>query len=114
MPLPDTTGPARELPEPRLLPVPPPKHGRHRAPRRIPRGLFALCLLSIAGLALLPWLQVGDGKTVPPFALFLGRFHPVILHVPIGLIFLALILEHAHLRGLRQWIPQCRPRPRPF
>ncbi len=80
-----------------------------RAPRRIPRGLFVLCLMSIVGLALLPLLQVGDGKTVPPFALFLGRFHPVILHVPIGLILLALILEHAHIRGLRQWIPQVPP-----
>jgi uncharacterized membrane protein len=80
-----------------------------RPARRIPRGLFAVCLLSIVGLSLLPWLQVGDGKTVPSFALFLGRFHPVILHVPIGLILLALILEHAHIRGLRQWIPQVPP-----
>ena len=86
-----------------------PLEGGGRPPRRIPRGLFALCLLSLAGLSLLPLLQVGDGKTVPPFALFLGRFHPVILHVPIGLILLALILEHAHLRGLRQWIPQVPP-----
>ena len=80
-----------------------------RPARRIPRGLLALCLLSIAGLALLPFLQVGDGKTIPPFALFLGRFHPVILHVPIGLILLALLLEHAHIRGLRQWIPKVPP-----
>ena len=42
-------------------------------------------------------------------ALFLGRFHPVILHVPIGLILLALVLEHAHVRGLRQWIPKVPP-----
>ena len=80
-----------------------------RPPRRIPRGLFILCLLSIGGLALLPLLQVGDGKNVPPLALFLGRFHPVILHVPIGLILLALILEHAHVRSLRQWIPKVPP-----
>ena len=77
--------------------------------RRIPRGLFTLCLLSVAGLALLPLLQVGDGKNVPNLALFLGRFHPVILHVPIGLILLALVLEHAHVRGLRQWIPKVPP-----
>ena len=80
-----------------------------RPARRIPRGLLALCLLSLGVLALLPFLQVGDGKTIPPFALFLGRFHPVILHVPIGLILLALILEHSHVRGLRQWIPKVPP-----
>ena len=109
MPPPDAIGSAQEASPfhpSALLPVP---VGGVRTPRRIPRGLFVLCLLSIAGLALLPLLQVGDGKTVPPFALFLGRFHPVILHVPIGLILLALILEHAHIRGLRQWIPKVPP-----
>ena len=68
-----------------------------------------MCLLNVAGLAMLPLLQVGDGKSVPPLALFLGRFHPVILHVPIGLILLALIVEHAHIPGLRQWIPKVPP-----
>ena len=80
-----------------------------RPSRRIPRGLLAICLLSIVGLALLPFLQVGDGKTIPPLALFLGRFHPVVLHVPIGLILLALVLEHAHVRWVRQWIPRVPP-----
>ena len=80
-----------------------------RPARRIPRGLFGLCLCSVAGLALLPLLQVGDGKTIPTLALFLGRFHPVILHVPIGLILLALVLQHAHIPGLRQWIPKVPP-----
>ena len=74
--------------------------------RRIPRGLLTLCLLSLILLALLPFLQVGDGRNIPSFALFLGRFHPVVLHVPIGLILLAIILEHSHIRGLRQWIPK--------
>ena len=110
MPLPDAVKPAQGTPvpirPPACLPV---RAAAVRPARRVPRGLFALCLLSIAGLALLPLLQVGDGKTVPPFALFLGRFHPVILHVPIGLILLALVLEHAHIRGLRQWIPQVPP-----
>ncbi len=71
--------------------------------------MLVICLLSIFVLALLPFLQVGDGKTIPPFALFLGRFHPVVLHVPIGLILLAIILEHAHIRGLRQWVPEVQP-----
>lgn len=94
-------------PTPRARPVVLP--AALRPPRRIPRGLFALCLCNVAGLALLPLLQVGDGKTIPPLALFLGRFHPVVLHVPIGLILLALILEHAHIPGLRQWIPKVPP-----
>ena len=108
MPLNNPLSPARETKDPSRRTLPP-STGAGRAARRIPRGLFVLCVLSIGGLALLPVLQVGDGKTVPPFALFLGRFHPVILHVPIGLIFLALILEHAHIRGLRQWIPKVPP-----
>ncbi len=97
MPLPETLRPVQGT------------HGHLRPPRRIPRGLFGLCFLSVAGLALLPLLQIGDGTNIPPFALFLGRFHPVILHVPIGLILLALVLEHAHVRALRQWIPKVPP-----
>ena len=103
MPSSDTIKSARLPRQPAARPV------EVRPARRIPRGLFALCLCNVAGLALLPLLQVGDGKTVPPLALFLGRFHPVILHVPIGLILLALILEHAHVPGLRQWIPKVPP-----
>ncbi len=77
--------------------------------RRIPRGLLALCLLSLGLLSLIPFLQVGDGTNIPPFALFLGRFHPVVLHVPIGLILLAILLQHSHIHGLRQWIPKVQP-----
>ena len=62
-------------------------------PRRIPRELFALCSFYLAGLALLSLLQAGNGKTIPRLELFLGRFHPVVLQVSIGLILLALILE---------------------
>ena len=39
----------------------------------------------------------------------MGRFHPVVLHVPIGMIFLAILLEHAHVPGLRRWIPKVPP-----
>ena len=60
-------------------------------------------------LGLLPFLQLGDGSNIPRLALFLGRFHPVVLHVPIGMILLAILLEHAHSGGLRRWIPKIPP-----
>ncbi len=78
-------------------------------PRRLPGGILLICLCSLGTLALLPFLQLGNGTDVPTFALFLGRFHPVILHVPIGLIILAVALEHAHWAGVRRWIPKAPP-----
>jgi uncharacterized membrane protein len=71
--------------------------------------VLGFVLLSLAILGLLPFLQLGDGTNIPRFALFLGRFHPVVLHVPIGMILLAILLEHAHFRGLRRWIPKVPP-----
>jgi len=72
----------------------------------IPLGVLGFALVNLAALGLLPFLQLGDGSNIPRLALFLGRFHPVVLHVPIGMILLAIILEHAHVRGLRRWIPK--------
>jgi hypothetical protein len=77
--------------------------------RPIPLVVLGLALLSLAILGSLPFLQLGDGTNIPRFALFLGRFHPVVLHVPIGMILLAILLEHAHFRGLRRWIPKVPP-----
>jgi hypothetical protein len=79
------------------------------ASRPVPLAVLWFALLSLAILALLPFLQLGDGSNIPRFALFLGRFHPVVLHVPIGMILLAILLEHAHIRGLRRWIPKVAP-----
>jgi hypothetical protein len=90
-------------------PIPAPAIGPGLAeppPRRpIPLAVLGLALLSLAVLGFLPFIQLGDGTNIPRFALFLGRFHPVVLHVPIGMILLAILLEHAHIRGLRRWIP---------
>ena len=56
-------------------------------------------------LFLLPWLQPGHGTDIPRFFTFLGRFHPLILHLPIGWILLAVLLETQRLPLLRDWLP---------
>ncbi len=63
-------------------------------------GISALCVLS-----LLPWLQPGHGTDIPRFFTFLGRFHPLILHLPIGWIMLAVLLEAQRLPLLRNLLP---------
>lgn len=57
------------------------------------QGLAAL-LLSVA-LLLLPWLIKLDGKAHADWQQFLGRFHPLAVHLPIGLLVLIPILEIA-------------------
>ena len=94
--------PAQAASRPRRLTAPSPH-------RPIPLAVLGFALLSLAVLGLLPFLQLGDGTNIPRLALFMGRFHPVVLHVPIGMILLAIILEHAHFRGLRRWIPKVPP-----
>jgi hypothetical protein len=56
-------------------------------------------------LALLPWLQPGHGTDIPRFFSFLGRFHPVVVHLPIGWILLAVMLEAQRLPLLRNLLP---------
>lgn len=56
-------------------------------------GLAAL-LLS-AGLLLLPWLVKLDGKPHADWQQLLGRFHPLVVHLPIGLLVLVPALEIA-------------------
>lgn len=63
-------------------------------------GTSALCVLF-----LLPWLQPGHGTDIPRFFTFLGRFHPLILHLPIGWILLAVLLEAQRLPLLRDLLP---------
>jgi uncharacterized membrane protein len=69
-------------------------------PRRSLTGpiLLTLCgLLVIASLASVPFLA-GDPPPdgLPDMAKFLGRFHPVFLHLPIGMLLLVLVLEIGH------------------
>jgi uncharacterized membrane protein len=60
-------------------------------------------LVSCIALAILPWLIPLDGKQHADWQQFLGRFHPLAVHLPIGLLVLVPLLEIAgafrpHLR----------------
>jgi len=58
-----------------------------RRPLWIAGGVAALLLLS------LPWLLSPDGQTHGNWQQFLGRFHPLAVHLPIGLLLLLPVLE---------------------
>ena len=72
---------------------------------------LAVGIPAIVILAALPFLQVGDGTSLPKLSLFLGRFHPTLLHLPIALLLLALLLELIRLPRLRRFVPSF---PAPF
>jgi hypothetical protein len=66
---------------------------------------LAVGIPAILILAALPFLRVGDGTSVPKLFLFLGRFHPTLLHLPVVLLLLALLLELVRLPRLRRVVP---------
>jgi len=70
-------------------------------PRRSLTGpvfLTIFGLLVIAALAALPfWAGPPPEDGLPDMAKFFGRFHPVILHLPIGMLLLVLVLETGRL-----------------
>ena len=66
---------------------------------------LAVGIPAILILAALPFLQVGDGTSIPKLSLFLGRFHPTLLHLPVALLLLALLLELIRLPRLRGSFP---------
>jgi uncharacterized membrane protein/mono/diheme cytochrome c family protein len=55
---------------------------------------MAALALSVV-LILLPWLIKLDGKPHADWQQFLGRFHPMVVHLPIGLLLLVPLLEIA-------------------
>lgn len=55
---------------------------------------LAALALSVV-LILLPWLVKLDGKPHADWQQFLGRFHPMIVHLPVGLLVLVPLLEIA-------------------
>ena len=64
--------------------------------RSKPARAFGLAtLLLSAGLLLLPWLVKLDGKPHADWQQLLGRFHPLVVHLPIGLLVLVPALEIA-------------------
>jgi hypothetical protein len=62
--------------------------------RRIALVWVASLLLSVA-LLLLPFVFPLDGKAHADWQQFLGRFHPFVVHLPVGLILLVPLLELA-------------------
>ncbi len=65
--------------------------------RRMASSVWIALLLASAMLLLLPLLVKFDGKTHADWQQFLGRFHPLVVHIPIGLILLVPLLEIAGL-----------------
>lgn len=57
------------------------------------------CVIGVVALASIWWVLPLDGAGSTNDIRFLGRFHPVLLHMPIGLIVLLALLE---LRGKRE------------
>jgi uncharacterized membrane protein/mono/diheme cytochrome c family protein len=62
------------------------------------RVLWAGALAFSIGLVLLPWGIKLDGQTHADWEQFLGRFHPLVVHLPIGLLVLVPLLELAGRR----------------
>lgn len=58
-------------------------------------------LILVAALAALAWRQPPTGETYGSLAQFLGRFHPILVHLPIGLLILVPVLEVAGAFGRR-------------
>jgi len=74
----------------------------HRAPFRVWLLLGSGAVLALAALA---WRRPPTGSDHAPLFQFLGRFHPLVIHLPIALILLVPVLElagaalpQAHLR----------------
>ncbi len=64
------------------------------AKQRRPWGITFISLLSILALVAMPFLAgEPDGEKMPDIVRFLGHFHPVVLHLPIGIFTLILIQE---------------------
>jgi uncharacterized membrane protein len=76
------------------------------SPRRSLTGpvfLTLFGLIVIAALAILPfWAGPPPEEGLPDLAKFVGRFHPVMLHLPIGMLVLVLVLETGRLFSKRK------------
>lgn len=74
--------------------------------RRKPWSLTLFSLLAIAGLVAMPFLAgEPDGDKMPDIVRFLGHFHPVLLHLPIGVFALILFQELCAIFGKRREEP---------
>ena len=66
------------------------------------RSAVWLGLILAAGLAALAWYRPPTGQTYGNLSQFLGRFHPLLVHLPIGLLVLVPVLEVAGAFGRRE------------
>ena len=69
--------------------------GRFWPNSKTTRMAWIASLVFSVGLALLPWLIKLDGKPHADWQQFLGRFHPLVVHLPIGFLLLVPVLEIA-------------------
>jgi uncharacterized membrane protein len=60
---------------------------------------LAIALFVIAVMTLVLWKAPPDGRERGDFAQFLGRFHPLVVHLPIGLVLLTVAVESAGFFG---------------
>ena len=60
-------------------------------PRRLPLTFIGILLVAV--LVALPFVAPPDGREHTTIAQFFGRFHPLIVHVPIGLLLIVPLLE---------------------
>ncbi|RYD38176.1 MAG: hypothetical protein EOP85_17135, partial [Verrucomicrobiaceae bacterium] len=70
--------------------------------RRKPWGITFMGLLAIAGLISMPIIAgEPDGEKMPDIVRFMGHFHPVLLHLPIGVFILIVLQELGAIFGRR-------------
>jgi uncharacterized membrane protein len=78
-------------------------HDPSAARRKKPWALTFFSLLAISGLIAMPFLAgPPDGDQMPDMVRFIGHFHPVLLHLPIGVFALILFQELGAVFGKRR------------
>ena len=60
---------------------------------KLTRAQWIFAFLLSTALLLLPWLVKLNGKPHADWEQFVGRFHPLVVHLPIGLLLLVPVLE---------------------
>ncbi len=75
--------------------------------RKMPWILSLLALVAVAGLIAMPFLAgPPDGDKMPDFVRFIGHFHPVVLHLPIGIFYLVVFQELVAMFARRDHKPR--------
>ncbi len=81
-------------------------HDLSAARRKKPLALTFFCLLAAGGLIAMPYLAGPPAEDkMPDIVRFIGHFHPVLLHLPIGIFVLILFQELRAIFGKRGGMP---------